>query len=89
MKTLCEKLDILETREFEVSKKHGSTQVEKDSLLRQIRYNKRSIGSEIKEIQFAQMRNDHTPAVSEGGLMSKLSSKKAKVPPEVKLLSDI
>ena len=53
--------------------------------MRQIRYGKRSIGSEIKELQFAQMRKDHTPSASEGGLMSKLSSKKAKSPPEVKL----
>ena len=85
LKTHCEKLDNLEIREGEVSKKHWGTEVEKDSLLRLIRYDKHSIGSEIKEIQFAQMRKDHTPAPSEGGLMSKLSSKKAKSPPEVKL----
>ena len=75
LKKLCDKLDNLETRESEVSKKHEGTEVEKDSLLRQIRYDKRSIGSEINELQFAQMRKDHTPASSDGGLMSKLNSK--------------
>ena len=36
LKTLCEKLDNLETREGKVYKKHGGTEVENDSLLRQI-----------------------------------------------------
>ena len=85
LNSLCEKLDNFEAREDEVSKKHGGTAIERDSLLRQIRYEKRSIGSQIKELQFAQMRKGHTPTTSEGGLMSKLSSKKAKSPPEVKL----
>ena len=66
LKSLCEKLDNFEVREDEVSKKHGGTAVERDSLLRQIRYEKRSIGSQIKELQFAQMRKGHTPAASEG-----------------------
>ena len=55
--------------------KYEGTEVEKD----QIRYDKRSISSEVKERQFAQMRKDHTPATSEGGLVSKLNSKKSKV----------
>ena len=61
LKQLSEKLDNLEIREKLVSTKHDGTDVERESILRQIRYEKRSTTSDIKDLQFAQIRKDHIP----------------------------
>ena len=84
LQQLSEKLDNLEIREKLVSTKHDGTDVERESILRQIRYEKRSTTSDIKELQFAQIRKDHIPKSSDDSLVSKTKSKK-KTLPEVKM----
>ena len=84
LKQLSEKLDNLEIREKLVSTKHDGTDVERESILRQIRYEKRSTTSDIKDLQFAQIRKDHIPKSSDDSLVSKTKSKK-KSPPELKM----
>ena len=79
---LSEKLDNLEIREKLVSTKHDGTDVERESILRQIRYEKRSTTSDIKDLQFAQIRKDHIPKTDDS-LVSKTKSKR-KTPPELK-----
>lgn len=68
-----------------MSKKHEGTEVEKTSILRQIRYEKRSIRSAIKGIPFVQMKKEHKPESFSGGLVSKLNTKKSKGTPEIDL----
>ena len=70
LKELQEKLDKLETREKEVSDQHSGKEVEKESILRQIRVDRRSTSNDIKELQFAKVRREHkkleAPKVSFG-----------------------
>ena len=81
---MSEKFDNLEIPEKLVSTKHDGKDVERESILRQIRYEKRSTTSDIKELQFAQIRKDHIPKSSDDSLVSKTKSKK-KSPPELKM----
>ena len=76
LQQLSEKLDNLEIREKLVSTKHDGTDVERENILRQIRYEKRSTTSDMKDLQFAQIRKDHMPKSADDSLVSKTKSKK-------------
>ena len=81
LKELQEKLDKLETREKEVSEQHSGKEVEKESILRQIRVDRRSTSNDIKEIQFAKVRREHKKSEAPKG--PKLAAKKTRTTAEI------
>ena len=82
MKDLQDMLDKLEIREKDVSAQHSGN-VEKENILRQIRFGRRSISSDIKEIQFTKSRKEHKKSET-SSKSSKTATKKTKIKTDVK-----